>query len=83
MVCQSCVILSHQGHRCVTLPLAAGKYRNEIGELVTTANIQIKEIRDAATQVRLVNEKLDVSFDRGQATIKSTFRQVMYVRGVR
>ena len=76
VVCQSCVVLSHHGHKCITLPQAAGKYRNKMGIFVDKANTYAKEIRDVATQVRLVNEELEESFEREQAAINTTFEQV-------
>ena len=78
MVCQSCVILSHNGHKCITLPQAAGKFRNEMDKLVAEAIMQAREIRDATDQAKLVKEQLDKSFEREQRAIKTTFGKVRF-----
>ena len=79
VMCTECYAFSHRGHSCEEVEKAASNYRQEMQALVTKANSQVEEIKDAEDQVMRASVSMKEARDKRNDEIQKFFQQVRRV----
>jgi hypothetical protein len=79
VVCQHCVVLDHNGHKCQSLAVAASSRKQDLTAMSAEAEAFSHQLRDAERGVASVRGNLAKSFTRADNEIHSIFEQVVCV----
>jgi len=67
VICRDCVALSHNGHKCCSLAVAAAKCREDIGAVLSQAVTRAKQVEEAERVADQVKHNLNQNYEWGLA----------------